>query len=113
MQESHIFILPSVTATNGDKEGLPNVLKEALASGLPVISTYHAGIPELIQDGKSGFLVKERDAYTLSIRLNQLIENPSLWSTFSSKGRKRVEEAFNLQHQIQKLEQIYTELLTC
>jgi colanic acid/amylovoran biosynthesis glycosyltransferase len=111
MKESHIFILPSVTAANGDKEGIPNVLKEAQASGMPVISTYHAGIPELIRNKKSGFLVKERDAYSLSTRLNQLIDNPALWSAFGKIGRKRVEEAFNLQTQIQKLEKMYKELI--
>jgi colanic acid/amylovoran biosynthesis glycosyltransferase len=111
MKESHIFILPSVTAANGDKEGIPNVLKEALASGMSVLSTYHAGMPELVFDEQSGFLVKERDAYSLSSRLTQLIDNPELWSAFGKIGRKRVEEAFNLQIQIQKLEKMYKELI--
>ena len=111
MEESHIFLLPSVTAINGDKEGIPNVLQEAQSMGMPVISTHHAGIPELILDGKSGFLVKERDVYSLSQRLTQLIENPTLWSAFGKTGRKYIEKKFNLQKQVELLEKIYKELI--
>lgn len=56
MDEAHIFLLPSITATDGDQEGIPEVLMEAMASGLPVISTFHSGIPELVIDGETGFL---------------------------------------------------------
>jgi len=59
-KEAHIFILHSVTARNGDMEGTPVVLMEAQASGLPVISTYHSGIPEVVIDKHSGFLVPEK-----------------------------------------------------
>ena len=112
MKNSHIFILPSITSANGDKEGIPNVLKEAQATGMPVISTYHAGIPELVLNGRSGYLVKERDTNGLSERLIHLIENPDLWFEFGKIGRKHVEEQFNLHKQIMKLEKIYKEMIS-
>ncbi|OQX53652.1 MAG: colanic acid biosynthesis glycosyltransferase WcaL, partial [Candidatus Cloacimonas sp. 4484_209] len=75
-QYVHIFILPSMTARNGDQEGIPVVLMEAQATGLPVISTFHSGIPEGVLDGKSGFLVPEKDVDALADRLEYLIEHP-------------------------------------
>ncbi len=71
--EADIFILPSVTSTAGDTEGVPVVLMEAQASGCPVISTFHSGIPEVVIDGESGFLVPERDIETLSEKLEYLL----------------------------------------
>ncbi len=62
LANSHLFMAPSVTAADGDCDAPINVLKEAMVMGLPVISTYHGGIPELVRDGISGFLVPERDA---------------------------------------------------
>ena len=59
--EAHFFLLPSVTAADGDQEGTPVSLMEAQAAGLPVLSTTHSGIPEVVLDGASGFLVSERD----------------------------------------------------
>ncbi|MCB0214455.1 MAG: glycosyltransferase, partial [Anaerolineae bacterium] len=61
MQQAHILVAPSVTSADGDQEGIPIVLMEAMAQGLPVLSTHHSGIPELVQDGQSGFLAAEHD----------------------------------------------------
>ncbi|MDY7021423.1 MAG: glycosyltransferase, partial [Cyanobacteriota bacterium] len=69
LNQSHIFIAPSVTASDGNQDAPINVLKEAMAMGLPAISTYHGGIPELVEDGVSGFLVPERDAEALAEKL--------------------------------------------
>ena len=79
LQESHILIAPSITASNGDQEGIPNVIKEAMAVGLPVISTLHSGIPELVENGVSGFLVPERDVDALTDRISYLIDHPEVW----------------------------------
>jgi len=93
-QQAHIFILPSITASNGDQEGIPVVLMEAQATGLPIISTYHTGIPEVVVNGKSGFLVPEKDVDALAERLEYLIEHPKIWAEMGRAGRKFVEEKY-------------------
>ena len=111
MEESDIFLAPSITAKNKDKEGIPNVIKEAMATGLPVVSTYHAGIPELVVDSKTGFLVPEKDIDKLSDRLSYLIEHPKIGNKMGEEGREIVVKKFNLSKQIEKLEKIYQRLL--
>ena len=110
MMESDIFVLPSVTARNGDTEGQGIVLLEAQATGIPVISTWHNGIPEAIKDGKNGLLAKPNDVKDLEDKMTFLIENKKLWSKFGRNGRKNVEKNFNMKIQIKKLESIYKNL---
>jgi len=111
-QQSDIFVLPSITSESGDQEGIPNVIKEALATGLPVIATRHAGIPELIRDHENGFLVDEKDSQALGDRLQYLIEHPQARESMSQKGRELVAELFDFQKLNSKLEHIYEDLLT-
>jgi colanic acid/amylovoran biosynthesis glycosyltransferase len=110
-QEAHIFILPSITAHDGDQEGTPTVLVEAQACGLPVISTHHSGIPELVIDGKSGFLVSEKDIDALAEKMEYLIEHPELMSEMGSYGRKYVEENYNIEKLNHRLVSIYHSLM--
>ena len=79
--KSHIFILPSVTARDGDTEGQGLVLQEAQASGLPVIVTDHNGLPEGVLDRKSGFIVPEKDVDAIAEKLEYLIKYPyqNIW----------------------------------
>jgi colanic acid/amylovoran biosynthesis glycosyltransferase len=107
MEESDLFLSPSVTAQNGDREGIPVVLMEALAIGLPVLSTLHSGIPELIQNGKSGFLVPERDVDSLAKRLEFLLNNQQMWSQMSCAGRTFVEENYEINKLNDRLVEIY------
>ncbi len=109
-QEAHIFVLPSVTSDNGDQEGTPVVLMEAQATGLPVISTYHSGIPEIVIDGKSGFLVPEKDVNALTEKLDYLIEHPEIRDEMGKAGRKYIEEKFDIKNLNQKLVKIYESL---
>jgi glycosyltransferase involved in cell wall biosynthesis len=111
MSKGDVFLCPSVTAKSGDKEGMPNVIKEAMATGLPVVSTWHAGIPELVKDGESGFLVDERDVGGLSNRLSFLLSDPELRRKMGNIGREIIRERFDLTQQIKKLEEIYKTLL--
>lgn len=111
MQQSHLFVLASTTTSEGNQEGIPNVLKEAMASGLPVVSTKHAGIPELVRHGKSGFLVNERDSAAMSDSLLWLINNPDQWNKIGKEGRRVVTRLFNTQKQIEELESIYLDVL--
>lgn len=110
MEQAHILILPSVTASDGDMEGTPFVLIEALAMGMPVISTYHADIPEIVQDGVNGFLVPERDSAALADRLIHLIEHPEIWEPMGNAGRAHISAHFNAGEQFQKLLQIYAQM---
>lgn len=112
MARAHLFVLASQQASNGDKEGIPVALMEALASGLPVVSTFHQGIPELVQDGVNGFLVPEGDHEALAGTLQKLIEHQEWWPGLGKAGRCQVRQEFNILLQIKKLNLIYEELLS-
>jgi colanic acid/amylovoran biosynthesis glycosyltransferase len=110
-EAAHLFVLASATSRNGDQEGIPNAIKEAMACGLPVVSTEHAGIPELVSNGKSGYLVPERNAKALASRLEKLIIESRKWRMLGLEGRKRVRKSFHSKKQIQELEMIYAKLI--
>jgi colanic acid/amylovoran biosynthesis glycosyltransferase len=111
LEQSHILVAPSVTAENGDQEGIPNVLKEAMATGMPVVGTLHSGIPELVEENVSGLLVAERDVEGLARALSHLTDNPQRWPAMGRAGRKRVEEAFDIERLSDRLVALYQELL--
>lgn len=96
MKSSDIFLAPSITGQDGDQEGIPVVLMEAMAMELPVVSTYHSGIPELVQDGTAGFLVPERDVHALSDRLGFLLGHPETWAQMGIAGRLHVQEQYDI-----------------
>ncbi|MFC2094632.1 glycosyltransferase family 4 protein [Bacteroidota bacterium] len=108
MRKADVFLHHSVTSTTGDKEGIPNVIMEAMATGLPCISTVHAGIPELIKDQINGLLVKEKDISGYVKKMKGLLEEEN---DFALQARKTVENTFNLEFQAQKLSAIYDKLL--
>ena len=110
-RESHLFVLPSVTAADGNQEGVPVVLMEAQASGLPVVSTLFTGVPEVVADGKSGFLVSERDVSALAEKLEYLIDHPDLWPKMGRAGSNLVEENYNIKKLNLKLVKIFEDLL--
>lgn len=106
MDNAHIYLAPSITASDGGKEGIPVAIMEAMAQGIPVLSTFHSGIPELIEDGKSGLLVPEGDANALALKLDYLLSNPQVWQALSLAGRTRIKEDFDirqLNHTLQKV----------
>jgi len=107
MKKAHLFCLPSVTGANGDQEGIPNVLKEAMCCGLPVISTYHSGIPELITHKFNGFLVPERDSDALAEQIMELITQPEIWGQIGFNAHQKVQKDFNSKIQVQLLENLY------
>jgi len=102
-----IFLAPSVVALDGDQEGIPNVLKEAMAVGVPVISTYHSGIPELVEHGVSGLLVSERDAEGLMAAIKQMLADKERTRTMTFSARTKVETAFDNQVINARLNDIY------
>ena len=108
----HIFVAPSVTDADGNQDAPVNTLKEAMAMGLPVISTLHGGIPELVEDGISGFLVPERDANAIAEKLIYLIDNSDIWEGMGKVGRARVEEKYDMNKLNDELVEIYQEVVS-
>ncbi|MEX2408690.1 MAG: glycosyltransferase, partial [Rhodovibrionaceae bacterium] len=97
MQDCDILLAPSVTTESGDQEGIPVTLMEAMASGMIVVSTWHSGIPELVEDGVSGLLVEEGDTEALTAALLRLARSDvTSWTAFSEAARARVLEAFDV-----------------
>jgi colanic acid/amylovoran biosynthesis glycosyltransferase len=111
LEKSHVLVAPSLTSEGGDQEGIPNAIKEAMASGLPVISTFHSGIPELVTDGVSGFLVPERDATSLADALLHLIRHPEMCNEMGQAGRRQVKEKFDTHRLNKQLEELYQRVL--
>jgi colanic acid/amylovoran biosynthesis glycosyltransferase len=111
IERCHIFVQPSVTARDGDEEGTPTAILEAMASGMPVVATRHSGISEQIEDRVSGFLVPERDSNCLAERLSELVRRPGLWPELGRLGRRRVEAEFDASKQNRTLLDLYHRLL--
>lgn len=111
MSQADVFVHHSITAKDGDTEGIPTVIMEAMASCLPVISTNHAGIPELVSHDKSGFLTEERDVKTFTDKMMLLSKNSSLREAMGKQGRAIVEERFNIDKQNLLLKQIYHQMI--
>jgi glycosyltransferase involved in cell wall biosynthesis len=111
LSRSRLLCLPSVTAANGDQEGLPTVCFEAAAAGKPIVGTDHGGIPEALLEGVNGYLVPEGDPSTLADRLLMLLRDPQLCEQFGAAGRRLAVERFNLHRQTARLEDLYRSLM--
>jgi colanic acid/amylovoran biosynthesis glycosyltransferase len=107
LRRSHLALAPSVTSRDDDQEGIPVSLMEAMAIGLPVVSTFHSGIPELVHDGVSGRLVPERDVDALAGALEPLVDHPETWPAMGREGRRHVVENFNLRTLNDRLVEIF------
>src|SRR3989339_964378 len=107
----HLMVQPSKKAPNGDTDDLPFVLLEGQASGLPVVSTDHVGIPDGIDNGKTGFIVKEGDFRAVAEKVKAFIENPGLLKEFSLNARIFVVEKFDLPKINRRLVSLYKELI--
>ncbi|ETN93142.1 Glycosyltransferase KanE [Gammaproteobacteria bacterium MOLA455] len=103
MRSGDIYCLPCVWASDGDVDGLPQMLMEAMACGVPVISTRLVGIADLIEDGKTGLLAEPNDADDLSEKIGRLISDKSLRDRFSESGREKVKSEFDLSHCLESL----------
>ena len=108
---SHIFLHPSQTGHDGNQEGIPNSMLEAMATGLPVFATTHGGIPEAVENGVGGVLVPERDHEALALALLDAAEDPGLSSRIARAGANAVRDDFDLEKQARRLEEIYLKLL--
>lgn len=106
-----ILLVPSVQAEDGDREGLPQTTVEGMATGIPVIASNHAGLPELVKNEDTGMLVPTRDSEALKNAVIKLCENPDLSSAISKGGRKIVEQEHDINLQVRKTEELYNRLL--
>lgn len=106
MERAHVFVQHSVRATNGDTEGLPMTLMEAMAMDLPILSTYHAGIPELVEHGLNGYLAPEKDIDTYAQHMMDIRS----W-TYAKKNRAKIRDQFSLDVHLKQVMRFYEFML--
>lgn len=109
--QAHLFLHPSRVCRDGNQEGVPNSMLEAMATGLPVVATRHGGIPEAIEENESGLLVDEEDWEGLSDLILRLIKDPQLYRQIATTARSSVESQFSQGAQIEALEQTYQSVI--
>lgn len=106
-----VLLAPSVTAADGDQEGIPNTIIEALAVGIPVVATHHAGIPEIVFDGETGLLVPERDADALAAGVERYLADADLVARVSRAGRALVERSHAVGTMVGGIEAAYRDAI--
>lgn len=106
LRAADAFVLPCVRAQDGDQDGIPVSLMEAMACEIPCVSTRISGIPELIEDGKEGLLVPEKDPEALAGAIERLAADPALRREYGRAARKKVEAAFSLAVQARELDRL-------
>ncbi|MEM7603706.1 MAG: glycosyltransferase family 4 protein, partial [Verrucomicrobiota bacterium] len=108
--KAHVFLHPSRVAQDGNQEGVPNSMLEAMATGLPTVATHHGGIPEAITHDESGLLVPEDDLEAFTAEVFRILDQGDLRSSLATGARTAVEAKFSSQAQITNLEAIYREV---
>jgi glycosyltransferase involved in cell wall biosynthesis len=108
LKESDVFTLLSEIHINGYRDGFPTVILEAMSMSLPIVSTWVSGIPEMVVDGETGFLVHERDHVAAANALERLILSDDMRSAFGKAGKERVERLFNLSESVSRLADLFS-----
>jgi len=111
LNEADVFLHPSITTKQNDKEGIPGAIVEAMASGLPVISTRHGGIPFIIENNKTGFLVKEHDSFSIAKYLELLYNNKDLRMKIGKNANEHAKSNLDLFEKAKDLIEIYSSLI--
>jgi colanic acid/amylovoran biosynthesis glycosyltransferase len=106
LYSASMFALPSVVTREGDRDGIPVSLMEAMSVGTPVVSTRVSGIPELIDDGREGLLVPERDPVALAAALARLLDDPELGRGMAVRAREKIDREFDAAREARKLLQL-------
>ena len=112
LESATMFVLPCVVADDGDMDGIPVVLMEAMAMQVPVISTTVSGVPELVMDGQTGLLVPPKDVEALAIAITRYLDDPAFAVRMGIAGRQTIESSFNLHNSSKQLEQLFTKYLS-
>lgn len=103
LEASYMFVQHSRIAKNGDSEGTPVAILEASAAGLPIVSTRHAGIPNIVKDSETGFLVEENDVEAMALKMIELLQEKELAIQFGSKGKEYIKANFTLERHIKTI----------
>jgi glycosyltransferase involved in cell wall biosynthesis len=111
LSHSDIFVLASVIVDEGERDGIPVAIMEALATGIPAVSTNVSGIPELVKDGVSGLLVPQKNIKALTNALAMLAENEALRRDFAQNGRLLIEEEYDIEKNAAKLLDLFTKVI--
>jgi glycosyltransferase involved in cell wall biosynthesis len=112
LEQADVFVLPCIVAADGDRDGIPNTLIEAMAMGIPALSTKVSGIPELIEHERTGLLVPEKDERALAEALGRLLDDEPLRLRLGRAGRQRVEQSYALDRNVEKLKAIFEQYLS-
>lgn len=102
-----VFVMPSVIASDGDRDGLPNVLLEALAMEVPAVASNVSAIPELIRDGETGLLARPRDERALAARIGEILDSEALQQKLAGNGRREVEQRFDVDRNASELVKLF------
>jgi glycosyltransferase involved in cell wall biosynthesis len=108
LARSHVFALPCVTEIGGGMDNLPTVIAEAMAAGLPVISTPLGGVPEMVREGETGFLIPEKNPAALAVALARLLKDRELARSLGEAGHRRAADLFAVEQCAQKLQQLFS-----
>lgn len=109
LEKAHVFVHHSITAANGDQEGIPTAIMEAMAMGIPVLSTYHSGIPELVENGVHGYLVPERDVEAYAKKMEEITK----WREYRlRKSVEKVSRQFSSSVHARELTDFYRSILS-
>lgn len=111
MENALAFVQHSVTAIDGDQEGTPVAILEGSAAGLPVISTFHAGIPDVILDGETGLLVKEHDVDAMAGKMLQLLENKELAIQLGKNGKQRMQSNYTMENHLKTIDALINKVI--
>ena len=109
--QADIFLHPSITTKDNDKEGIPGAMVEAMASGLPTIATFHGGIPAVISDGTTGFLVNEHDSKAIAELIVALFKSEALRAAIGTKARTYATEHLDVFEKAKDLSTVYKSLI--
>ncbi|MDP4195853.1 MAG: glycosyltransferase [Bacteroidota bacterium] len=111
LSQANIYTQHCVTANNGDQEGMGVSFAEASAKGLPIVSTRHNGIPDVVIDNKTGFLVEEKDFRTMGEKIAFLCENQQIGKQFGLNGREHIKTNLNIEIQVSKAIELYKNII--
>ncbi len=109
--KASLFVLPCVRASDGDMDGIPVSLMEAMYAMTPVVATDISGIPELVEHGREGFLTEPEDTKAISQAIDMLLEDKDLQIRMGKHGRKKIEEEFNIHAEVSKMINLWTDIL--